>query len=344
MGRAAITSLAQVFIHESQYPAQVRRDLLKSLRDRQVNHKFHYDSLKQTQRWLALHQAYSPSRTDPDCAATYDRAFADVAGRLAAPCVHLIGLGCGGGQKDTRLLRLLRETGKAVAYTPCDVSVAMVLTARETALQATSDSHCFPVVCDLASVTDLLPLFDRSEFRGAARLVTFFGMLPNFEPDQVLSLLPSLLTSASDHLLISANLAPSESYDLGVRRILPLYDNELTHEWLLTFLLDLGLDRKDGKIRFTIEPDSAGSGLRRVVAYFDFLRPRTIFIEQDSFEFLPGDSIRLFFSFRHTPVILGQLLARQGLRIAAQWITRSAEEGVFLVSKSGRNQDVGRRA
>ena len=57
--------LARVTIHPSQFPDQVRRDLLKSLRTRQVNHKFLYDSVKQTQKWLTVHQAYSPSRADP---------------------------------------------------------------------------------------------------------------------------------------------------------------------------------------------------------------------------------------------------------------------------------------
>src|SRR4051812_49475085 len=103
-----MSSVAQVAIHPSQFPEQVRRDLLESLRTRQVNHKFHYDSIKQTQKWLALHQAYSPSRTDADCAATYDRSFSSVASRIASDRVQLIGLGCGGGQKDSRLLALLR--------------------------------------------------------------------------------------------------------------------------------------------------------------------------------------------------------------------------------------------
>ena len=57
----------------SQFPENVRRDLLASLRTRRVNHKFHYDSVKQTQKWLALHQAYSPTRTDVDCLAVYER-------------------------------------------------------------------------------------------------------------------------------------------------------------------------------------------------------------------------------------------------------------------------------
>ena len=59
-----MSAVAHVAIHPSQFPAQVRRDLLESLRTRRVNHKFHYDSIKQTQKWLALHEAYSPARTD----------------------------------------------------------------------------------------------------------------------------------------------------------------------------------------------------------------------------------------------------------------------------------------
>jgi hypothetical protein len=54
--------------HSSQeFPDQVRRDLLESLRARAINHKFHYDSARQTVKWLALHEAYSPTRTDDDC-------------------------------------------------------------------------------------------------------------------------------------------------------------------------------------------------------------------------------------------------------------------------------------
>src|SRR6476620_11050678 len=113
-----MSSLVQVAIHSSQFPDKVRRDLLESLRTGEVNHKFHYDSIKQTQKWLALHQAYSPSRTDPDCAAIYDRSFEAVTARLEAKRVHLIGLGCGGGQKDTRFLKLLQKRGKEVFYTP----------------------------------------------------------------------------------------------------------------------------------------------------------------------------------------------------------------------------------
>lgn len=92
-----MSAVVQVAVHPSQFPAQVRRDLLASLRARRVNHKFHYDSLRQTQQWLALHQVLSPSRTDPNCAAIYDQGFAAAVSGLNAGRVHLVGLGCGGG-------------------------------------------------------------------------------------------------------------------------------------------------------------------------------------------------------------------------------------------------------
>src|SRR2546427_174873 len=175
-----MSSLVRVAIHASQFPENVRRDLRESLRARQVNHKFHYDSVRQTQKWLTLHQAYSPSPTDANCAAL--------------------------------------RSGSAQAGTKAQVQ------------------------------------------KRALRLISFLGMIPNFEPQIILPRLAALLRP-KDYLLLSANLAPGADYAAGVQRILPLYDNDLTRDWLLTFLLDLGVERGDGKIRFVIEDDPAGVGL-----------------------------------------------------------------------------------
>jgi L-histidine N-alpha-methyltransferase len=325
-------AVARVIIHESQFPLRVRAELLESLRTRKVNHKFHYDSVKQTQQWLALHQAFSPSRTDPDCAATYDRSFAAGAARITGRRVHLVGLGCGGGQKDTRLIKLLRDSGKEVYYTPSDVSTAMVLVAREAALAVLPESHCCPLVCDLASAEDLPSVVAGYGPPDAARLITFFGMLPNFEPPVILPCLAALVRPA-DHLLFSAHLAPGSDYTAGVQRILPLYDNALTRDWLLTFLLDLGVERTDGALRFVIEDDPGWFGLKRVAAYFQFLRPREICVDEESFAFRPGEELRLFFSYRHTPALARSLLGPHGLEVREQWITRSEEEGVFLACR-----------
>jgi len=323
--------VAKILIHSSQFPEDVCRDLMQSLRTRRVNHKFHYDSVKQTQKWLALHRAYSPSRNDDDCAETYDRAFAEAAKVVNTKRVHVLGLGCGGGQKDTRLLKLLKRSGKTVCYTPSDVSVAMTLVARQAALAAVSERNCFPIVCDLTTTEDLSNVLATHHAPRTTRLITFFGMIPNFEPDEILPKLAGSIRRA-DTLLFSANLSPGQNYADGMKRILPQYNNELTREWLLTFLLDLGVGRGDGELRFSVE--TGVRPLRRVVARFHFKRRRRLELEERQFSFQRGDSIRLFFSYRYTPELVRVRLAAHGLKVHDQWITASGEEGVFLCRRS----------
>jgi len=322
-----MTTSVQVAIHPSQFPDNVRRDLLASLRARRVNHKFHYDSVKQTQKWLALHETHSPARRDMEVLSTYNRAFVETVGQFRAGSVHVIGLGCGGGQKDVQLLEQLQARGKNLSYTPCDVSVAMVLVARQAALALVPAEKCFPFVCDLATAEDLpgqLATRQRS-------LVTFFGMIPNFEPRQILPKLTALLRPG-DFLLFSANLAPGDDYAAGMGKILPQYDNPLTRDWLSAFLFDLGVEASDGEMRFTIE--TGGLGLQRVVARFHFCRARRVKVSGREFSFARGESIRLFFSYRYTPERAARLLACHDLQICGQWIAPSTEEGVFLCRKN----------
>jgi L-histidine N-alpha-methyltransferase len=314
---------AKIEIHESQFPENVRRDLLESLRTRKINHKFHYDSIKQTQKWLALHQLYSPTRNDADCLAIYEKGFEAAAAKIKSKGVHVIGLGCGGGQKDTRLLKLLRSRGNEIFYTPCDVSSAMVLTARQAALAVLPQKNCFPFVCDLTT-TDNLQEFLVTRH---SSLVTFFGMIPNFEPPEILPKLAALIRP-QDFLLFSANLAPGKNYADGMEKILPQYDNAPTRDWLMTFLLDLGIEKRDGQLKFEIE--SGDFNLKRIVANFHFSRARQITIDDKIFNFKSGEKIRLFFSYRYTPEHVLKILARYKLKVCEQWIAKSEEEGVFL--------------
>ena len=343
-----MSSVADVIIHTSQFPESIRRDLLKSLRTRRVNHKFHYDSVKQTQKWLALHQVYSPSRNDADCRRIYDDGFEAAAAKIKSKGVHMIGLGCGGGQKDTRLLKSLEVHSKEIFYTPCDVSVAMVLTARKTASAVLPEKNCFPFVCDLATAKSmeeaakLAQCGNRTQQRRTAtvsRLVTFFGMIPNFEPQEILPKLAPLI-QPKDFLLFSANLAPGQDYAQGVRKILPQYDNALTRDWLMAFLLDLGVERRDGDLEFAAE--NGQFGLKRIVARFHFRRQRRIEMEGIEFAFCRGENIRLFFSYRYTPERVRKILARYKLEVCNQWIMKSEEEGVFLCCKRQQRRDAAR--
>jgi SAM-dependent methyltransferase len=322
-----MTTSVQVAIDPSQFPENVRHDLLASLRTRRVNHKFHYDSVKQTQKWLALHEAHSPARYDKNCLTTYGEAFAAAAKIIKSKSVHVIGLGCGGGQKDVQLLEQLQSCGKKISYAPGDVSVAMVLVARQAALKILPPEKCFPFVCDLATAKKMPDTLVSGGSPQGASLVTFFGMIPNFEPRQILPKLAELLRP-NDFLLFSANLAPGGDYAAGMKKILPQYDNPLTRDWLTAFLFDLGVEPRDGNLRFTIE--TGGLGLQRVVAKFHFRRARQVEVSGKKFSFARGETIRLFFSYRYTSARAVKLLARHGLEVCQQWITSSGEEGVFL--------------
>lgn len=333
--------MSTVAIHSSQYPGAIRNELLDSLRRREINHKFHYESVKQAQKWMAVHRNYSPFQTDPECqeiygaaleaaAAFFETTDADLIQNLPsseAGGVDVIGLGCGSGQKDLRLLRLLDSRPIDLRYVPCDVSLPLVLTAEQSVKQTVPRVLTVPFVCDLLSADDLAAAFNQIAAPRQRRVITFFGMIPNFEPRAILSRLAGLL-ERDDILVFSANLAPGADYGAGVAKVLPLYNNPPTRDWLMTLLLDLGIDRSDGEVSFRIEDDS--EGFKRITASFDFQTDRRIEIGDEVVTFRDGERVRLFFSYRYQAVQIRELLCRFGLRVIGEWIARSEEEGVFL--------------
>jgi L-histidine Nalpha-methyltransferase len=353
-----------VTVHASQFPECVKETLLAGLRSRRIAPKFHYQSYNQAQLWLALHRACSPAWLDPEGAAIYDRSYAAAAGLVPQRRVSVAGLGCGGGYKEAQLLRWLAAQGKEPSYVPCDVSLPLVLASVREAQNVMRPSFvvgtprrgvrsaqqpaeraslvkfrfadptfpavsCRPLVCDLALAPDLPEILNQLAPADARRIITFFGLIPNFEPDLILPKLAALVRP-EDLLLFSANLAPGPDYRAGVQRVLPGYDNRETRAWLRAFLEDLGAEPGDGAVDFSIEEAAA---LLRIVADFRFLRERELVVHNEHFAFHPGDSIRLFFSYRHTPDLVRQLLQAHHLQVIEQWITKSEEEGVFLCRK-----------
>lgn len=321
----ATMSGANVFIDRSQFPENVRRDLLDSLRARAINHKFHYESHKQATKWLALHEAFSPARRDDSCLRIYDEAFRGAQASLETQNVHLVGLGCGGGQKEARLLELLNAPA-SVRYTASDVSLPLVLVAQQAAQKFVTAESSHGLVCDLATTTGLANALDNFNSDGR-RLVTLFGIIPNFEPAPLLSRIAGLLRPG-DLLLLSANLAPGPDYAAGVQRILPQYDNDLTRDWLLTLLLDLGFERDDGELLFTMQSD--GRQLRRIAGEFELKHGRDIRVFGETISFAGGERLRVFFSYRHTPQTIGALLFEVGVKVIGEWQNDAEEEGVFL--------------
>jgi L-histidine Nalpha-methyltransferase len=323
----AAEPLVQVGVHPSQFPERLRAELIQSLRTRRMNHKFHYETRKQAQYWLRLHLACSPIHRDRDGQQSYQRAFRETAQRLAAGPIHIVGLGCGDGGKELRLIELL-QVAHDCSFVAIDVSLPLALMARNRVASLIPPGRCHALVCDLGTAGDLDSHLDSGASPGTPRLLTFFGVIPNFEPGRILPQLGHLLRPG-DHLLLSANLAPGADYFAAVNSIRPQYDNPPTRDWLFLLLDDLGVDRADGHITFSVEPDPAWHPLARISASFEFDRPRSIALDDDEFRFERGDTLRLFFSYRHTSASIRDLLARHGIRVDAEWITASGEEGIF---------------
>ena len=325
-----------MLIHPSQFPAALEEAFCASLQSRRMNHKFHYDTPKQALRWLRVHEAFSPARQDLSCRAAYDLGADAAARALGTGDVEVVSLGCGGGQKELGLLRALHKIHpqRRVRYVPTDVSVSLTLVAREAALaDGMSAADCAPLVLDLARANNWSEALQPVLTPGVQRVVTFFGMLPNFSPSEALPRLAGLL-APQDVLLVSANLAPGKNYAAGVRQILPSYDNALTSEWLFSVLADLGVAPEDGRMEFRVAPCPERSGLLRVEADFVFRRACVLHYGGKEWRCKRGERFGLFFSYRHTPERVQEVFAPHGLRVQKQWLNNAGDEGVFLVQRS----------
>jgi hypothetical protein len=324
-----------VRIHPSQFPAAIEAAFVASLDNRRMNHQFHYDTPKQALRWLRVHEAFSPARQDLSCQAAYDLGASAAARLLGSGDIDVISLGCGGGKKELGLLEALRKRHPArrVRFLPTDVSVSLTLIARQAALAAgLAASDCAPLVLDLARAADWGDALQSVLSPGTRRMVTFFGMMPNFSPTDLLPRLASLL-APGDLLMVSANLSPGSDYASGVRAILPSYDNALTGEWLFSVLADLGVLPADGRMEFRVAPCPEGSGLLRVEADFVFRRACTLHYCGRKWPCQRSERFGLFFSYRHTPEQVKALFQQQSLAIRSQWLNAAGDEGVFLIQR-----------
>ncbi len=328
------SSFATVAIHPSQFPDQVYQDYLDGFRAKAIDHRFHYDSVKQSQKWLKIHKTYSPASGNEDCLQAYTQCFKATEKQLTAGTkLQLIALGCGGGAKDSRLLSgLLHHTQSLICY-PIDVSLSLALISAQAMQSVAPDVVVKPVVCNLLAASDLIQQIDQQD-SPAHKVITFFGMIPNFFPNQILPILSQFLSSG-DHLLFSANLAPGPDYIQGIQTVLPQYDNDLTRDWLMTILIDVGVETSQGCLTATIESDETYPDISRIAFYFEVKQAIQLTLDEQLIHWDVGDRIRLFFSYRYTSAQITALLQQYGIKVLDFWEDDRQEEGVYLCQKEG---------
>jgi L-histidine Nalpha-methyltransferase len=322
----------KVYVHPSQFPNKIYQDYLDCFSVGKINHKFHYDTVKQSQKWLKIHEYYSPARTNDDCINAYAVCFQKTAEFLDINTnIQVIGLGCGGGAKDHLLVSYLLNTEREIIYYPIDVSLSLALISGQKIRESYPQVSIQPIVCDLPCADDLiLHLHDQGE--GHRKIITFFGMIPNFTPDEILPILSNFL-QPGDILLMSANLAPGDDYLTGINKVLPQYDNELTKDWLMTVLVDAGINPDHGTIKFSLKDDPNHQELTRINAQFEVETNIDLKLDDQIMHWKNGDQIQLFFSYRYTTAKLQNILKQYDIIILDYWEGANQEEGVYFCQK-----------
>jgi hypothetical protein len=94
-------------------------------------------------------------------------------------------------KKTFNLLKLLKARGRKISYTPSDVSVAMVLVARAGRAESPAGEKVFSVRLRPGD-GESTKLAMKILVTRHPSLVTFFGMIPNFEPQRILPKLTEL--------------------------------------------------------------------------------------------------------------------------------------------------------
>ena len=308
--------------HPSCAPGADQLILERSLRKKQIPPAFLYHSPEQARLWQALHQKHSPAVNDPGCLQIYEALAKDTWKEIGDVGVVLIGLGCADGKKEATLV----GQGRAVAeFLAVDISSSLAKAARQVVPAKVAQA----VVLDLASAVDFPAFLEDLVQATHRRIVTLFGVLPNLEPGPLLSSAVALLRPG-DLLLLSANLAPGDDYRTGVERILPQYDNAATRAWLTQAMRELGGDPGHASLEFTIETVDAQ---HRIAADFHISNPMKLGVGSVQVPFASGERLRAFHSCRHTPALIGKMLAAHGMDERAAHITPSGEEGVWLARR-----------
>ncbi len=322
----------KVWVHESFTMERSSQRRLDSLSSGQIDHAFHYQSLHQGKLWLEVFKKYSPVATASQVADLYQQLSHSIARSFSGKSVHVISLGCGDGRKDLRLVRSLVEADALIRWTPQDINLSLLLLATQSASNLPLNS-IHPVIADLQAIPSLREAFDPIDPH-TPRIYTFYGLVPNFDPDFLLSCWSTLLRP-QDHLLVSANLSPvtdesKSAYLEATQAIQSQYDNPETQNWLSTVLKDWGIYNRLQNYRVRTE---SRHELLRFVAAMEWREEIHFPWENQELLLKKGDNLRLFFSYRYTPARFRKLAERSRLKPLGEFISESKDEGVWWLAR-----------
>jgi SAM-dependent methyltransferase len=314
--------------HPSVETESLQQEAIESLRRNRVEPKFLYVTPEQAAFWREVFLKHSPIHGNPEFTRIYQEAFVKIATELPAGKIRLVGLGCGTGQKEAGLYTRLIEHGHEIEFTAIDVSRDLVAESVEK-LIAAGAKHTRSLVCDLAQINFLGEWLDGLP-GDLPRIITFFGLFPNFAPSVITRLFHAVLRP-SDCVLASAHLVPAgtrEEISAGMKTILPQYDNLETLAWLAAAV-------KAWKLETRVDaPKMRISETEGIPTFLGEVRWKT----QEPFEqwgrhFSPDtrNPLRLFSSLRYTPALFEDLLRGEGFAVDLLSLTACRQEGIWCI-------------
>lgn len=302
--------MSSLIIHPELNEQTLEQERIYCLQQKRVAPKFHYETQRQSDLWLKVHEQFAPP---PGVSALYKSVGESLSNLIDEDELTLVALGCGGGEKE---ISALKKLPAGVKYVPTDLSIPLVKAAANRAKK--EGLHVGPpLVFDLFRSANIRKFIE--PHISERNIFTFFGLIPNFHPQEILPTLHSLI-EPGDFLLLSANLAPQ-----GIDKILPQYDNQPTKEWLKEFLYRFG--KPKGEINISTVRSNK---LESISARFIFSDTSILIAGENQFTFEPLEEIDLFTSYRYTIDSIKSTLAAHRIEVAEEFISQNGEEGVFL--------------
>lgn len=306
------------------------QEAVGSLRENRIDPKFLYVTPRQTELWRQVFLKHSPIHANPEFARIYRDAFARTSALFKNRKIVLVGLGCGTGLKELELYTTLAANGSEILFSAIDVSRDLVEESAGKLIRAGA-GHRRSLVSDLGR-SDYLQSWLDDWGNDLPRIVTFFGLVPNFSPSSVKRILRAVLRPG-DVLLASAHLAPvqserEEEISTAMKVLLPQYDNPETIAWLNAAVQAWDLERQ-------VESPKIGIGeMEGIPAFLGSAKWKTAEpFEKWGHRFSPDreEPLRLFFSLRYTPVRFENILRREGFDMDLLSITPCRQEAIWCI-------------
>ncbi len=294
-----------------------RQQLLAALRRGFLDEKFFYSLPESVQAWVDL--CRSTEYRNANRALSVLERVAPRLPEIWPDSAALISLGCGEGSKDVPLLAAFGRRGLLLLYIGVDFSRPLLHLALASASPLAREIRGY--TADLLQDRQLRTVVGAGG--RAARIVAVLGnTLGAFGPARFPARLRRLLRPA-DRVLFDGELWAGEETLRG-------YDNPVNRRFAFSPLAALGIDERDGELRFELRPGA--SGLHEVAKQFVPARDLKITVDGQHVVLPAGQRLRMSSSLKYDEPAFLDCIRRAGFRIK---FSEKSEDGKFLLVAAG---------